>query len=109
MAEDPAFDIQAVGQTDVGQRRDHNEDSFLVDAALGLFIVADGMGGHAGGGTASRLAVDTIQRSVKDAREREPGLFGMPRGVARTSGSWSRRSKRRSSRFSCAGMRRTCS
>ena len=51
MAEAPAFDIRAVGQTDVGQRRDPNEDSFLVDAALGLFIVADGMGGHAGGGT----------------------------------------------------------
>jgi serine/threonine protein phosphatase PrpC len=81
VAEASAFDIQAVGQTDVGQRRDHNEDSFLVDAATGLFIVADGMGGHAGGGTASRLAVETIQRSVKEAREREPGLFGMPTGV----------------------------
>lgn len=81
MGEAPAFEIRAVGQTDVGQRRDHNEDSFLVDAALGLFIVADGMGGHAGGGTASRLAVETIQRSVKEAREREPALFGMPTGV----------------------------
>jgi protein phosphatase len=81
VAEAPAFNIKAIGQTDVGQRRDHNEDSFLVDEALGLFIVADGMGGHAGGGTASRLAVDTIQGSVMEARDREPGLFGAPTGV----------------------------
>jgi PPM family protein phosphatase len=81
VAEAPAFTIKAVGQTDVGQRRDHNEDSFLVDDALGLYIVADGMGGHAGGGTASRLAVETIQQSVKEAREREPEVFGAHAGV----------------------------
>ncbi len=81
MAEPAAFTIRAVGQTDVGQRRDHNEDSFLVDPTLGLFIVADGMGGHAGGGTASRLAVETIQSSVRGAKEREPGLFGIATSV----------------------------
>jgi protein phosphatase len=78
---EPVFTIRAVGQTDVGQRRDHNEDSFLVDPSLGLFIVADGMGGHAGGGTASRLAVETIQSSVRGAREREPALFGVATSV----------------------------
>jgi protein phosphatase len=57
--------IDARGLTDVGLRRDHNEDAFLVDEALGLFIVADGMGGHAGGGTASRLAVETIRDMVR--------------------------------------------
>ena len=75
--------IDARGITDVGQRRDHNEDAFLVDEALGLFIVADGMGGHAGGGTASRLAVETIRAEVARARVEDPGKFG--RGDAEDS------------------------
>ncbi len=75
------FTIRASGQTDVGQRRDHNEDAFLVDEPLRLFIVADGMGGHAGGGTASRLAVETIQQSVRAAQEQSPELLGPPGGV----------------------------
>ena len=43
--------------TDVGRKRSHNEDNFLVDESLGLFIVADGMGGHAAGEVASAIAV----------------------------------------------------
>jgi serine/threonine protein phosphatase PrpC len=72
----PSVRIEARGLTDVGQRRDHNEDAFLVDNELGLYIVADGMGGHAGGGTASRLAVDTIQAAVRHAKESDPEVFG---------------------------------
>jgi PPM family protein phosphatase len=71
-----SFRIAAHGLTDVGQRRDQNEDALLVDVPLGLFIVADGMGGHAGGGTASRLAVETIRREIARARREEPELFG---------------------------------
>lgn len=73
--------IAARGVTDVGQKRDHNEDAYLVDEGLALFIVADGMGGHAGGGTASRLAVETIQREVRAARDSEPALFEGSDGV----------------------------
>jgi serine/threonine protein phosphatase PrpC len=59
----------------VGRRREQNEDAFLVDQEAGLFIVADGMGGHAGGGTASSVAVETIQKSVRAAREAAPAAF----------------------------------
>jgi protein phosphatase len=57
------------GLSDTGRKRDHNEDSFLIDEELSLFVVADGMGGHAGGGTASRIAVETIDAEIRKARE----------------------------------------
>jgi protein phosphatase len=46
--------------TDVGLQRDHNEDSYAVLSEYGLYIVADGMGGHRAGDVASRLATDSI-------------------------------------------------
>jgi len=58
----------SAGLTDVGRKRTHNEDSFLVDEELQLYVVADGMGGHAGGGTASRIAVETIDRELRKIR-----------------------------------------
>ncbi|MBL8681554.1 MAG: serine/threonine-protein phosphatase [Myxococcales bacterium] len=56
----------AAGLTDVGRERDHNEDTFLVDEALGLFLVADGMGGHRAGEVASAIARDTVHELIRD-------------------------------------------
>jgi protein phosphatase len=56
--EDPV--LEAHGLSDVGPFRKTNEDTFFSDTALGLLVVADGMGGHSAGEVASSLAVETI-------------------------------------------------
>jgi serine/threonine protein phosphatase PrpC len=58
-------EIQFGALTDVGRQREHNEDNFLVDKKLGLFIVCDGMGGHAAGEVASALAVRTLHDEIR--------------------------------------------
>jgi serine/threonine protein phosphatase PrpC len=60
-----ALVLQSYGGTHVGRRRDHNEDAYLCDDQLGLWVVADGMGGHAAGEVASQEAIDTIHGMVR--------------------------------------------
>lgn len=53
--------------TDIGRKRQQNQDNGAAFPDLGLFVVADGMGGHRGGETASAMAVETIARSIREA------------------------------------------
>jgi len=80
------FDLEASGATDVGMKRRLNEDVFVVDSDAGMYLVADGMGGHAAGEVASRVATDEILRAFKegsnDADETWPEHWNVDRSAA---------------------------
>lgn len=63
------MEVKAFGLTHVGRQRQHNEDAFLVEDDAKLFLVADGMGGHAAGEIASRIAVDSISEFILHTKE----------------------------------------
>jgi protein phosphatase len=76
----------AAGKTDVGRKRDHNEDQILVSEMVGLFAVADGMGGHDAGDVASAITTAALEEYFLATEEFPGGLEGpedMPAGARR--------------------------
>jgi protein phosphatase len=85
-----AVTLKAAGRTDQGKRRQHNEDALLVREDLGLFVVADGAGGHNAGEVASALAARSMENyfgATIRATHALPELnsFGTPNGARRLS------------------------
>ena len=60
--------ITAYGKTDVGRKRELNEDAFLIDQDLGLFAVSDGVGGRSGGEVAAAISIEAIGSHVREHR-----------------------------------------
>ncbi len=71
--------VRACGLSDPGRARKTNEDYFVSDEELGLFAVADGMGGHAAGEVASRLGIEAIEDFIR--RSSGPEEFTWPYGI----------------------------
>ncbi|MEL6346764.1 MAG: Stp1/IreP family PP2C-type Ser/Thr phosphatase [Myxococcota bacterium] len=68
--------ITSCGMTDVGVKRTNNEDNYLINDELNLFVCCDGMGGHVGGEFASAIAVNTVEEVLTsmDMRDQDVGV-----------------------------------
>ena len=54
-------------KSDIGRKRPHNEDYFVADGSLGLYVICDGMGGENAGEVASRMAIETIVTHLRSS------------------------------------------
>jgi serine/threonine protein phosphatase PrpC len=75
--------LRSWARTDVGKKRPHNEDAYLVDEALGLYAVADGMGGHAAGEIASTAALKALRDALAEEKSVLDGFATSPTLEAR--------------------------
>lgn len=72
--------LKVTGKSDIGLKRRLNEDSLLMTPELGLFVIADGMGGHKAGEVASRMVVETMADYWRKVRSGKPPSFLHPIG-----------------------------
>jgi len=64
--------FRSAAATDTGMLREHNEDRYFIDAAHGVFLVVDGVGGHAAGELAAQTAVEAIKETFAANERRVP-------------------------------------
>lgn len=67
-----AIDRLHSAKSDIGRKRPHNEDCFVADSSLGLYVVCDGMGGGNAGEVASRMASETILARIQSVGDHQP-------------------------------------
>lgn len=72
---------RSIGLSHTGRVRDQNQDAILADDELGLWLVADGLGGHAGGARASELARDAVARAIGAGEPVEDSVQGAHRAI----------------------------
>jgi protein phosphatase len=102
--------LETAGLSDIGKKRDHQEDAFLVDDEHRLYVVADGMGGPPAGEVASAIIIETLQAAVSDPDDHlPPGTHSQLSPEAARLAAWILHANRNifeqsQNRLECRGM-----